>query len=102
MRRILIVLAALLLAGSTPALTQDRGADATPAPIPLSMSVVGGVHDYVVVPGDTLTRIGARLGVPPATIAAANRLPESAPLRPGQQLLIDNRHIVPAAHVTRG
>jgi len=72
----------------------DSGrADDTPE---LSSAIVGRESKYVVVRGDSLTRVGARFGVDVSTLAAANGLSASAFLREGQELQIDNRHIVPA------
>jgi hypothetical protein len=51
---------------------------------------------YIVMPGDTLVRIGARKGVEQQTLAAMNGLKLKSPLKPGQVLKIDNRHIVAA------
>lgn len=55
----------------------------------------GGIEDYVVAPGDTLTRVGARFGVSPAVLVRDNGLDVRATLHIGQTLRIDNRHIVP-------
>ena len=63
----------------------------------LSSAIVGREFKYVVVRGDSLTRVGARFGVDVSTLAAANGLSASAFLREGQELQIDNRHIVPAS-----
>jgi len=68
-------------------------ADETPQ---LSSAIVGREFRYVVVRGDSLTRVGARFGVDVSTLAAANGLSASAFLKEGQELQIDNRHIVPA------
>src|SRR3990172_1946416 len=61
----------------------------------LLAQIVGGEFNYTVVPGESLTRIGARFGVDIAVIAEMNRLSRSAWLQAGQVLKIDNRHIVP-------
>lgn len=63
---------------------------------PLSNVVVGREFTYVVRRGDSLTSVGARFGVEVNTIAVANSLSPLALLREGQELRIDNRHIVPA------
>jgi len=60
-------------------------------------AMTGYVYTYQVKAGDTLTRIGARYGVDAAVIHQENRLPEARPLKIGQVLRIDNRHIVPAS-----
>lgn len=59
--------------------------------------LVGGLSRHVVERGESLWSIGARHGVDASTLAAANALPPKGPLRVGQELGIDNRHIVPAA-----
>jgi L,D-transpeptidase ErfK/SrfK len=60
----------------------------------LLMQIVGGQFAYVVEKGDSLTSIGARFGVDARVIAEGNGL-QSGKLVIGQQLQIDNRHIVP-------
>jgi L,D-transpeptidase ErfK/SrfK len=75
----------LLLAGPLP---QPSGA-------PLPDLVVGSAGSYVVRAGDSLSSIGARLGIPRSTLARANGLRADARLRIGQKLQVDNRHIVP-------
>ena len=57
--------------------------------------LTGGVSTYVTVKGDTLQRIGARVGVDTATLAADNGLKVTVALPAGLALHIDNRHIVP-------
>lgn len=64
--------------------------------ITLSHQITGTVVEYTVAPGETLGRIGARVGVDATTIAANNSLPRAAKLAVGQTLRIDSRHIVPA------
>jgi len=59
--------------------------------------IVGREFDYSVQRGDSLTGIGARLGVSAKALAARNGIALSAKLRPGQVLRVDNRHIVPTA-----
>jgi L,D-transpeptidase ErfK/SrfK len=68
---------------------------AASAPIPISAHVTGAVQEYIVGTGDTLVRIGARFGVDPPVLAAANGLRTTVPLAIGRVLTIDNRHIVP-------
>lgn len=60
-----------------------------------AQTLTGQVHVVTVVRGDTLRSLGSRLGVDPATIARDNGRPLAAPLRVGETLSIDNRHIVP-------
>lgn len=62
---------------------------------PMPSELTGGVLAYVVQRGQSLRSIGSRLGVDPRTIAAMNGLRPSDVLTPGQQLAIDNRHVVP-------
>lgn len=67
------------------------GAGAAPSDLPIT----GGVRDYTVQPGDYLIRIGARFGLSATVLARENGLKQDARLKPGQILVIDNRHIVP-------
>ncbi len=60
-----------------------------------AQSLVGGVFEHRVQPGESLTLIGARHGVEPRVIARQNGLDWHRVLRPGQMLEVDNRHIVP-------
>jgi L,D-transpeptidase ErfK/SrfK len=76
------MLGILLLANS---LTADR--------------LAGTVQWHEVVAGQSLTSIGARFGVESFTLAADNGLRTNAQLTPGQRLVVDNRHIVPAVAV---
>lgn len=57
--------------------------------------MVGGIFEYTVQPGDYLIKISARFGVAAQVIARENKLDYDAPLKIGQSLVIDNRHIVP-------
>jgi L,D-transpeptidase ErfK/SrfK len=56
--------------------------------------LAGGVATHVVVHGDTLHAIAARVGVDVETLAADNGLDRRQPLTTGQRLTVDNRHIV--------
>jgi L,D-transpeptidase ErfK/SrfK len=76
------------------ALSLTARADEVP---PLSYRAVGGETLYTIKRGDFLIAIGARFGVDPEVIAAQNGIALDAIIRPGQQLRIDNRHLVPAA-----
>lgn len=58
--------------------------------------LTGSVFTYTVASGDSLTSIGARFGVEPRLLARMNKVRASASLKPGQELAVDNRHIVPA------
>jgi L,D-transpeptidase ErfK/SrfK len=62
----------------------------------MSDRIVGSKFDYTVRRGDFLILIGARFGESWQLIASSNGLKPEAPIRPGQVLEIDNRHIVPA------
>ena len=58
--------------------------------------MTGAVSPYTVQPGDSLISMGARFGVEASTLAEDNDMPTGRALRPGQVLLVDSRHIVPA------
>jgi L,D-transpeptidase ErfK/SrfK len=57
--------------------------------------VVGNAGSYTVKPGDSLTSVGARLGIPREILARDSGLSPDARLRIGQRLAVDNRHVVP-------
>jgi len=63
---------------------------------PLAHLTVGSAFKYTVKAGDSLVSIGARNGIESGTLAAMNGLKPKRPLKPGQALDIDDRHIVPA------
>jgi L,D-transpeptidase ErfK/SrfK len=65
-------------------------------PAPARPILVGGVFTYDVKRGDSLSLIGARYGVGPAALARQNDRALRDVLQPGEQLRIDNRHLVPA------
>lgn len=58
--------------------------------------LTGGITTHSVAPGETWTSLAARFGVDATTIAVDNELTVDSPLEPGRELVIDNRHIVPA------
>jgi L,D-transpeptidase ErfK/SrfK len=58
--------------------------------------MIGGSHTVAVAAGDTLSSLGSRFGIDPATIARDNARAPDAPLRVGEVLRLDNRHIIPA------
>jgi L,D-transpeptidase ErfK/SrfK len=62
---------------------------------PLPEQVAGGEFFYTVQKGDSLTCIGARFGVDAAVLVGNNRLSPRALLQVGEQLRVDNRHVVP-------
>ena len=61
-----------------------------------ALAVTGGVFDYSVQAGDSLIKIGARFGVAAEVLARDNGLKANVRLVPGQGIVVDNRHIVPA------
>jgi L,D-transpeptidase ErfK/SrfK len=65
---------------------------------PLVQRMVGGEFAYIVQSGDSLTSIGARFGIAASALARENGLQPSARLKTGQELWINNRHIVPSGH----
>jgi len=58
--------------------------------------LTGGITTHSVGPDETWTSLAARFGVEAPTIAGDNQLSVDSPLEPGLELVIDNRHIVPA------
>ena len=58
-------------------------------------SIVGAVTVYTVRSGDTLRSIGGEHGTSVAALTLDNELVAGAALAVGQQLRVDNRHIVP-------
>jgi L,D-transpeptidase ErfK/SrfK len=84
MFRILSVLALL-------AATAAYGSD-TPISPPHTV-LTGSTFTYIVRPADTLTSVSARFGVTNATLLWLNGLPPKARLRPGDALVVSNRHI---------
>jgi L,D-transpeptidase ErfK/SrfK len=63
---------------------------------PAADALTGAVAPHVVRRGDTLQALAARAGIDVATVVAENGLTNGRALIPGQQLVLDNRHIVPA------
>jgi L,D-transpeptidase ErfK/SrfK len=63
--------------------------------------ITGAVRTYDVSAGDTWQRIASRFGVDVRTLAADNGLTMTRPLHTGQQLRVENRHILPDAAVRR-
>lgn len=82
------LLCALLLAGT------PEG-KAIEAPV-LSREIVGSEFPYATQPGDSFARLSARFGVDSSVLAKQNGLSLRVPLRAGQELRVDNRHLVPA------
>jgi L,D-transpeptidase ErfK/SrfK len=63
-------------------------------PPPLSEQIVGQEFTYTLREGDSLTSIGARFGVSADLLAANNNFSARPLLEIGQQLVVDNRHVV--------
>lgn len=59
--------------------------------------LVGRVARHVVSQGESLRSIGARLGIDTSTLAADNGIQPRSVLRVGDELITDNRHIIPSA-----
>jgi len=60
-----------------------------------SSILAGGSLTYAAQPGDSLTRVAARFGIDVPALAELNGLKPTARLQLGQQLQIDNPHVVP-------
>lgn len=69
-------------------------ADANDTPR-LPDTLTGGEFTYTVQEGDSLGKVGSRFGVDAALLARLNGLEYNARLKPGQELRVENRHIVP-------
>jgi L,D-transpeptidase ErfK/SrfK len=82
---------AVALAGWQPA---SAGTEVMPA---ISTRLVGGVVTHTARAGESIAAIGSRYGVEAASLAHQNGRPPAAPLRAGELLTIDNRHLVPAS-----
>jgi L,D-transpeptidase ErfK/SrfK len=63
--------------------------------------LVGSTFSHTVNTGETLGVIGSRFGVEPATLARLNGLQANAVIKVGQELRIDNRHMVPSVDNAR-
>jgi len=61
-----------------------------------ALAVTGDVFNYSVQANDSLIKIGARFGVAAEVLARENGLKVNARLVPGQDIVVDNRHILPA------
>ena len=57
--------------------------------------MTGAQFTYTAQPGDSLWRVGARFGVDLPYLAALNQIGQTARLRVGQTILVDNRHLIP-------
>lgn len=92
---------ALALAASGPALACGAPQPAPAAPsdpqqATLAVAITGDVFVHEVARGEHLTAIGARYGTSVEELARANGVSPRAPLRVGQRLEVDNRHLAPA------
>jgi L,D-transpeptidase ErfK/SrfK len=68
---------------------------ASPQDEPARSPLVGAERVHVVARGESWGTIGARAGVTPAVLAARNGRALKSPLRAGDVIVIDNRHVVP-------
>jgi L,D-transpeptidase ErfK/SrfK len=98
MRRWCAALLAAALLPCAPARASQTRVPLEAAP-GLSTLVVGGSSTYAARAGDSLTSVSARFGVDIGPLARANGLPTNARLRLGQELRIENPHLVPAPSV---
>jgi L,D-transpeptidase ErfK/SrfK len=67
------------------------------APSPDAPVLVGAVIEYQVAAGESWVSIGARAGVTPSTLARRNGQSPNKPLRAGDTITIDARHIAPVS-----
>ena len=67
----------------------------------LGLQLAGSEFTYTVQKGDSLTSLGARLGIDVRVIAETNAIPIPSRLHPGTILRIDNRHIIPESEDLR-
>lgn len=58
-------------------------------------ALTGGEFTYTVQKDDSLDKIGSCFGVDAGVLARLNALEYNARLQPGQELRVENRHIVP-------
>ena len=63
--------------------------------VPVRPPLVGAEWVHVALAGESWVTIGAREGITPPVLAARNGRTVKSPLRPGETIVIDNRHIVP-------
>jgi len=68
---------------------------ASPQEQPARPPLVGAERVHVVARGESWGTIGGRAGVTPAVLASRNGRTLKSPLRAGDVVVIDNRHIVP-------
>jgi L,D-transpeptidase ErfK/SrfK len=60
-------------------------------------AIAGETRTHVAARGETWRSLGARAGVTPGVLARRNGRSLDSPLRDGEMMVIDNRHIVPGA-----
>jgi L,D-transpeptidase ErfK/SrfK len=60
-------------------------------------AMVGRTFDHTVARGETWQSLSSRFGIEPALLAALNGRPLNKPLKAGESVAIDSRHLVPAA-----
>lgn len=101
MRRIGAAALALAIAAGGPALACGTPQPAVAAPTDphqaaLAVAIAGSTFVHEVARGEHLTAIGARHGTSVELLARANGISPGAPLRVGQRLEVDNRHLAPA------
>ena len=87
------VLIHVLTVGLASAALCGAGAQDVPARPPL----VGAEWVHTAIAGESWTTIGAREGITPQVLAARNGRTLKSPLRAGDVIVIDSRHIVPQA-----
>lgn len=84
-----VLLHAVVIALASMALCASRQAPADPG------SITGSRWIHLAAAGETWVTIGARVGVAPAVLAARNNRTVRVPVRAGDVLAIDNRHVAP-------
>jgi L,D-transpeptidase ErfK/SrfK len=60
-----------------------------------SNAVIGGIFPYSAQSGERLTQLASQFGVSSYLLAKHNKLERTAPLKSGEEVWIDNMHIVP-------
>ena len=92
-----VIMHVLIVVVASAALCSAGAQDAPARP-----AVVGAEWVHVAVAGDSWTTIGAREGITPAVLAARNGRTLKSPLKGGDIIVIDNRHIAPDAVFASG
>lgn len=86
---------ALLLYALALTLSSMALCGAGPQEQPARPPLVGAEWVHVVIRGESWGTIGARAGVTPAVLASRNGRSLRSPLRAGDVIVIDNRHVIP-------